>query len=185
MPNKNFSDFAQRTTGLLDSDFIVGYDPAGPLEFRTTIGNLLSGGTASEKIQYTMAFTHGTSTSLLDNTSYYFGQGPVDLGLVTTAINTRSIFAAGTGKIKYASVCIYAGTIGSSESAPVKVANVTDATETLITNVSYASQNQGNLYTLSTPMLVSQSDQICIKVEVPLMATNPSAVRHMVTLYVV
>ena len=99
MPNKNFSDFAQRTTGLLDSDFIVGYDPAGPLEFRTTIGNLLSGGTASEKIQYTMAFTHGTSTSLLDNTSYYLGQGPVDLGLVTTAINTRSIFAAGTSTV--------------------------------------------------------------------------------------
>jgi hypothetical protein len=185
MPNQNFSNFAERTTGLLNSDFIVGYDPAGPLEFRTTIGNLLSGGTASEKIQYTMAFTHSSSIALADNVSYYFGQGPVDLGLVTAAVNTRSIFAAGTGKIKYASVCIFASTIGSSESVPVKVANITDTTEALITNVSYAGQNQGNLYTLSTPMLVSQSDQICIKVEVPLMATNPSAVRHMVTLYVV
>ena len=186
MPNKNFSDFAQRTTGLLNSDFIVGYDPAGPVEFRTTIGNLLSGGTASEKIQYTLWFGHRSSGAVADAATYYFGQ-LFDLDPVTAPQTSRSTFIAGTGRIKYASVSIYTGTLGSSELATLKVANVTDATESVISSsIAYTAQNQGTLYTLASPLAVSQSDQICMKWETPTwVTTNPSAIRHMITLYIV
>jgi hypothetical protein len=186
MPNQNFSNFAERTTGILDSDYIIGYDPAGPLEFRTTVGNLLSGGSASENIHYTLWLGHQASAAVNDATSYYWGQ-LLDLGLVTSPAVSRSVYIANSNIIKYASVAIYVGgTLGSAEPATLKVANISDGTESVITNnATYSVQNQGTLYTLASPLAVSQSDQICIKWETPTWATNPSAIRHMINLYMV
>jgi hypothetical protein len=41
MARKNFSEFQTRTVPVT-SDFIVGYNPAGPIETKTTIGSLLN-----------------------------------------------------------------------------------------------------------------------------------------------
>ena len=185
MPNKNFSNFAERTSGILDSDYIIGYDPAGPLEFRTTVGNLLSGGTASENIHFTLWLGHQTSGAVADASTYYWGQ-LLDLGIVTSPTVSRSVYIASSNIIKYASVAIYTGSLGSAEPATLKVANISDGTESVITNnATYSVQNQGTLYTLASPLAVSQSDQICMKWETPTWATNPSAIRHLINLYMV
>ena len=185
MPNQNFSNFAEKTTNILDSDYIIGYDPTGPLEFRTTVGNLLSGGSTSENIHYSLWLGHQTSGAVADATTYYWGQ-LLDLGLVTGAATSRSVYIAGSNVIKYASVSIYTGSLGSNETATLKVANISDGTEAVIsTALAYNVQNQGALYTLGSPLPVSQSDQICMKWETPTWATNPSAIRHMINLYMV
>jgi hypothetical protein len=186
MPNQNFSNFAEKTTNILDTDYIIGYDPSGPLEFRTTVGNLLSGGTASENIHYALWLGHQSSGAVQDATSYYWGQ-LVDLGLVTSPQTSRSVYIAGSNVIKYASVSIYVGgSLGSNEPATLKVANISDGTEAVIsTNIAYNVQNQGAMYTLGSPLPVSQSDQICMKWQTPTWVTNPSSVRHMINLYMV
>ena len=185
MPNQNFSNFTERTTNLLDSDYIIGYDPAGPLEFRTTVGNLLSGGITAENIHYALWFGHQTSGTVADASTYYWGQ-LLDLGLVTSPATSRSVFVAGSNQIKYASVAIYTGGLGSNETATLKVANISDGTEAVIsTHISYNTQNQGAMYTLGSPLKISQSDQVCIKWETPTWVTNPSSIRHMINLYAV
>lgn len=184
MANKNFSDFAQRTTGLLDSDFIVGYDAAGPLEFRTTIGNLLSGGTASPHVQYSIWMAHATSGAMTDAATYYFGQ-MLDLGLVTSPNASRSVYMGGTGTIKYASVALYAGsTLGTAEAATLSIENITATTSSVVSNsIVYNATNAGALYTLATPMKFAQGDQLTMKITCPTWATNPSSSRMSVNLY--
>jgi hypothetical protein len=195
MATVNFGNFAERTSGLLNSDYIIGYDPTVPTEFRTNVGNLLSGGTLSEKIQYALLFNHAStgSTGMANNATLCFGQVP-DFGPISSTTSPSptaafSCYIAGSGTIKYASVAVFTGNNAATEDTTLKIVKANSSgvatTSTITSTLKYNTFRQSAFYTLNTPLLVSQTDRIWMQLETPTYATTPTNVRHMVQLYIV
>ena len=187
MPNKNFSEFAERTTGLLDTDYIIGYDPAGPLEFRTNVGNLLSGGTNSEHVQYSFVLMHNSQASLNAGQPYYFGQQP-DRNMDTGASNVSVVYPPCSGAIKYASIQTFIGGTSAGKDDPgtnaYSIESSRGISRTITSFFPLSTKASGGLFAINPPVPVAPGDKLHIKF-IPVAVANPiTQLRAVVNLFI-
>ena len=188
MPNKNFSEFAERTTGLLNTDYIIGYDPAGPSEFRTNVGNLLSGGTNSERVQYSFVLMHTNQTQLSSGNPYFFGQQP-DRNMDGTAGNTSVVYPPCSGAIKYASIQTFinqttydATDLGTNA---YSIESSRGISRTITSFFPLSTKASGGLFAINPPVPVAPGDKLHIKF-IPAINSKPPFIglRAVVNLFI-
>jgi len=186
MPVVNFSNFAERTSGLLNSDYIIGYDPTGPTEFRTNVGNLLSGGAASEHTQYSFVLAHGNQVGVVAANTYYFGQ-QWDRNFEGATSNASVVYPASNGIIKYASIQTYInGTpqvITDSASNIYSIENSAGTSTPITTFYPLSTKSFGNLYTVSPAVQVKPGDKLYIKF-VPAVTNAAISLRTVINLFI-
>jgi len=130
-----------------------------------------------------LIFTH-QQTNPADAISSFFG-GNIISGTVSGATGLiRRAYAPCTGFIYASLIELYITSIlGTSETATVKVNNLTAATSvTLTTTLNYTAVASGTSIELGTPLAVTAGDALEIEVNYPTWATNPTGVIHIVTL---
>lgn len=166
MPNKNFSEFAERTTGLLNTDYIIGYNPAGPSEFRTNVGNLLSGGTNSERVQYSLVLMHNNQATLVAGQAYFFGQQP-DRNMDSGSNNTTVVYPPCSGSIKYASIQTFINVTSASNSDPggnvYSIESSRGISQAITSVFPLSTKAPGGLFTINPPIPVAPGDKLHIK----------------------
>jgi hypothetical protein len=179
MPNKNFSEFAVRTTGLLNTDYIIGYNPAGPSEFRTNVGNLLSGGTNSEHVQYSFVLMHNSTDYLEASKPYFFGQQP-DRNMDTGSSNTTVVYPPCSGAIKYASIQTFIAGLCASKDAPggnvysIESSRGTGISQAITSFFPLSTKASGGLFTINPPIPVAPGDKLHIKFIPAINITSPT-----------
>jgi len=188
MPNKNFSEFAERTTGLLDTDYIIGYDPAGPSEFRTNVGNLLSGGTNSERVQYSFVLMHNNQATLAAGQVYYFGQQP-DRNMDGGASNTTVVYPPCSGAIKYASIQTFINVTSASNDDPgnnvYSIESSRGISQPITSFFPLSTKASGGLFTIDPPIPVAPGDKLHIKFIPAITSRAPSiGLRTVINLFI-
>lgn len=131
----------------------------------------------------TLVFSHA-STNPADASSSFFG-GNIVSGTVSGATSiSRRAYSPCTGFVYAALIEVYISSIlGTSETATVKVNNITAGTSTtVLNNVVYTASAAGFSVELGTPFAVTADDILEIEVNYPTWATNPTGVIHVVTL---
>jgi len=114
-----------------------------------------------------------SSSSPLDNTTYYVG-GSNNLILSTT--NNRFVYAGITATSFRVSIFLYnTGTLGTSENSTIKLLNVTQGTNIVLTTTAkFNSTSYG--FVGNFTFAITEGDSLALEINCPAFATNPTNV---------
>jgi len=153
-----------------------------------TAGQVLamnSGATAPEWVANTgviyIAYHH-TTTAPADSTTYYIGSSLTVSVSTTNAIQRVYIAKTGTVKAIYINAQV-AGTLGSGESSTMAF-RLNDTTDTTISSAVTHSAVAAVFSNTGLSIAVTAGDYFEIKWTTPAWVTNPTNVRHHITVYV-
>ncbi len=126
-----------------------------------------------------LSFGHSSITPVV-STTYHIGFLPA-LQPVTTNQVSRRIRSAYKGEITSVSIMWSMTANGSSESVTYQIHNLTQATSQTITSTAQLTTDAHTTFTLSSPLTVSENDDLQIRWVTPAWVSVPTSVNHVIT----
>lgn len=129
---------------------------------------------------FTYQFAHSFMNPV-DDISYYIGNVADQPAQSGSSIASKRVKVLYSGSIKKVTVSTnILGDIGSTESQSFYIRNHTTATQsTIVSSYIHSTFSQIDNYTLSTPLVVNQNDEMEIIWQVPTFQYSPTNVRHL------